>query len=147
MTASYLLGTGRLTWPASERRTDRYGVVFLLQYGDSNSALTPPIATITLPFVEELNQEFEVVALVIENRESTHIGDLAYGVFPRTPEVGAEIVLGKGRLSVDSKCFLQVTPKNPEKYPWLDMRALYDAHEQTVQLIARRPKSNNEVSQ
>lgn len=130
------LGIGRLTWPASERRSDRYGKVFLIEHSDSLSAVTPPIVPLTLPPACRHTEIFEVRAVVQETRQSTHIGDLFHGVFPRTPQVGQEITLGSGRLHVDESGYLTVVPEEVGAYPWMDMRALYDAHEQTVQLVA-----------
>jgi hypothetical protein len=134
-----ILGTGRLTWNGRERRSDRYGTVFLLASGDS----TTPDFTIT-PLViqpELLGVVGTLIARVIETRESTHIGDLFHGVFPITPNVGDLIILGEGALFIEAQSegsckwtAVGVKPLDGRSTLWLDIRALYRTHEQTVVL-------------
>ncbi len=84
-----------------------------------------------------------LVAEVQATRQSTHVGDLFRGLRPETPEVGERIVLGEGRLfcqTVDREEGIEAVgctpePEDPRDSDWLDPRALYRAHEQTVRLV------------
>lgn len=130
-----LLGTGRLTWDRSERVSDRYGVVYLLATGDSlHAGPTAPLATLGAQ-----GKSGTLIAHVLEARESTHIGDLFNMVFPVTPEVGERIVLGLGRLyatyNADGKNAVRLEPEDGRPDQWMDIHALYRAHEQTVELL------------
>jgi hypothetical protein len=134
-----VLGQGRLTWNAPERRTDRYGSVYLLATGDSTTS-DFSIAPLTVLNVIK-NTIGQLVAHVVETRQSTHIGDLFHGVFPTTPEVGEEIVLGEGALFTEVSeeggltwTTVGVKPTDGRHLMWLDIHALYRAHEQTVVL-------------
>lgn len=131
-----LIGTGILTWSAHERRSDRYGYVNLLKYGDSLS----PHKYIVIKHQND-GQHGKLIAVVRQTRESTHIGDLFHGIFPRTPEVGQEIILGEGTMSYiddtdEDQKFTKIglIPDDGRNTQWFDMRALYDCHEQTVDL-------------
>jgi hypothetical protein len=136
------IGQGRLTWGAGERRSDRYGFVYLLESGDSTTAGLFPVP-LTIPR-ELVGKRGTLVATVIETRTSTHIGDLYHGIYPRIPKLGAEIVLGTGRLVTQRLTdpdrpegwdAVGLKPDDGRETQWLDMRALYDAHEQTVELF------------
>lgn len=126
------IGTGRLTWNGSERRSDRYGTIFLIQSGDSTSPETPPLCPITLP-ADSCGKLFALTAKITENRESTHIGDIFHGVFPRLQPVGTVVDLGVGYLSVNGS-YLSLVPVDKRSTQRMSMRGLYDAHEQTVEL-------------
>jgi hypothetical protein len=128
------IGKGILTWNGHERRCDRYGYVWLMEYGDSESPhKAAPITG------KKLNGRFgTLTARVLEARKSTHIGDLFHRVFPRTPEKGAEIRLGEGFLCFDKDEdheSVGLRPADGRDTMWLDIRSLYDVHEQTVELI------------
>ncbi len=87
------LGSGVLAWDGSERRSDRYGCVSLMDGPHSTSS-------------RQLQTRREgchgrLVVVVKETRQSHHIGDLLRGVFPTTPNVGEEIVLGEGTLFIE----------------------------------------------
>ena len=83
-----------------------------------------------------------LVAVVTETRRSTHAGDWSRGIYPETPEVGEEILLGEGKLFFDFFDTVELgriptVGLRPEQDPhdsWLDVRMLYRAHEQTVEL-------------
>jgi hypothetical protein len=132
---SVTIGKGILTWDKSERVSDRYGYVWLMDYGDSLSA-THKAAPIT---GKKLNGKFgTLTARVLETRESTHIGDLFHRVYPRTPQKGAEIKLGEGYLCFDEDEdheSVGLKPADRRDTMWLNIRSLYDVHEQTVELI------------
>lgn len=133
MTDAVILGTGVLSWPRSERVSDRYGCVWLMADATQEQVLGG-VAGVAEPHV---GQRGRLVARVIEARQSHHIGDLFHGVRPRTPEVGAEIQLGEGELFVQQEELgwsVGLRPDDGRDRLWLDLRALYDAHLQTVEL-------------
>lgn len=138
----HIIGVGRLTWDANERRTDRYGAVYLMRDGDSTWRKTPPLTPLSIP-LSLAGSRVRLIAKVIEARESTHIGDLFHGVFPRKPKVGDLIELGDGLISLGKNCegsdTVVLTPVPFRERFWMSIRGLYDAHEQTVELIAEGP--------
>lgn len=126
-----IIGTGVLNWNSIERIGDRYGVIFLadsLPCRRSNLVVDPAL----------VGQSGRLVAKILENRKSEHIGDLFHRVFPRTPEVGAEIELGNGEFLIETDQQLGLVvglrPHDGRESLWLDIRGLYDCHEQTVEL-------------
>jgi len=126
------IGTGILNWPNVERIGDRYGVVGLWDDGH-----TLPLAA---PLPEGI--EGELVAEVLETRESHHIGDLFRGLFPTTPNVGDRIVLGSGTLFRETKReggdtyeYVGLRPDDGRDTDWLNPEALYRVHHQTVRLL------------
>lgn len=134
-----LLGTGVLTWDAEERRSDRYGSVYLIPDGHdswtsdpSPSQIDPSIASTAM------GRRGDLIAVVKDARKSTHIGDLFRGVSPRKPEVGQIIVLGSGSLfnvpAYHGGIAVGLRPDHGREHDWLNIRALYDAHEQLVEL-------------
>jgi len=142
---THIIGIGRLSWGSVERRSDRYGAVILMADGDS---LAPVSAYIT-PDGAAVGQRGTIVAEVLEIRQSTHIGDLFRGLFPETPTVGDRIVLGTGTLFTEAAGFDGVTavglhPDVPRSSDWLDPKALYRAHEQTVRLVFEPDGGNDE---
>ena len=132
------LGTGILTWVGAERRTDRYGSIFLME--DGQTSLTPGDPTIKIN--RKAAALFDgvkgtLVATVIEKRQSTHIGDFFRGFFPETPEAGERITLGTGTGFIETeraKYAIGVRPDDSRPHDWLDPKALYRAHEQLVSL-------------
>ena len=96
--------------------------------------------------------EGQLMAVVVRARFSSHIGDLALGIKPVRPEVGERISLGEGRLFREAPGDrVGVRPKHRRRQwiytegpgvppgaglqpPYMDVRALYRAHEQTVRL-------------
>ena len=131
---THVIGKGRLTWDRSERISNRYGAVYLMVDGDSLS-----LAPINIPF-EIAGRHVHLIAKVLETRQSTHIGDLFHGVVPRTPKVGDVISLGDGLITLGKNCegaaTVVLVPVPMREHFWMSIRALYDAHEQTVELIA-----------
>jgi hypothetical protein len=129
------LGLGQLWWPRSERQTDRYGTVFLL---------TGPDADTYVPFENApVGQRGRLVAVVVETRRSGHCGDIARSLAPTTPTVGEEITLGTGTLFTETDTDLGeptavgLVPDDHRDTDWLDPRALYRCHNQTVRLGLR----------
>lgn len=131
-----LLGEGVLTWGRSERVSDRYGFVYLI--GEGGNSMTENHVRIPLKGALRISGEGRLLCEIIATRESTHIGDLFHGVFPATPEVGELILLGEGTASRDrteeGDDTIGLVPEDGRAYFWLDIRALYDCHEQSVKL-------------
>lgn len=132
------IGTGRLTWDRSERISDRYGAIYLIDHGDSLSSGPTPYSELNIP-QEWKGRRVRITARVLESRDSTHIGDMFHGVYPRTPAVGESILLGEGYLRAglnrDNSMTVELVPLDGESRRYR-LRGLYDAHEQTVELIA-----------
>lgn len=134
------LGTGRLSWCRHERISDRYGSVILMLDGDS---VVEPSGYVEMP-KDASGERGSLVATILEVRESTHIGDFARGLSPADDQrVGEEIVLGHGTLFFDRQTSQQIPAvgllpdDNTKSSDWLDPRALYRCHEQTVRLEFR----------
>ena len=133
------LGTGVLTWSRAERISDRYGAIYLIQEGANSLTESPTPSQVDGALTRSLiGMHGKLVAKVLETRESTHIGDIFRGISPRTPKVGDEITLGEGRLFTEPAdeggIMVGVKPDDGRHSDWLQPRALYDAHEQTVEL-------------
>ena len=122
-----MVGAGILTWCRGERVSDRYGTVYLHESGSEAPAeLFVPSGHGTL------------IAEVLEAHPSSHIGDLARGLRPRTPEPGDIIVLGTGAAFTEQQEGLRVIgvrPADSRPSDWLNPRALYDVHSSRVRLI------------
>ena len=127
-----LIGSGQLTWNRAERVTDRYGAVGLM--GDDLPRGKDYIA------LDESKEELwgRLVAVIRETRPSGHIGDICCGHGPSTPEVGDEIVLGEGTLFFEGAAWgpsVGLSPDDDRDDNWLDPKALYRCHSQTVDLF------------
>lgn len=125
-----LLASGVLTWPAHERRSDRYGSVRL------SANLNDDAAAVDLP-LEHCGRYGRLLVQVLENRPSRHIGDLFHMIFPTTPAVGDWIILGEGILFDGSDEFgaaIGLEPVSERSSFWLDPHQLYKVHDQTVDL-------------
>ncbi len=80
------------------------------------------------------------MAHIIETRQSQHIGDIFRGIGPSTPTAGDAITLGAGTLFTemdDGVPRIGVTPDDGRETDWMDPRALYRCHSQTVRLEFR----------
>ena len=118
------LGSGVLNWERSERVSDRYGTVSLYVNTDQEESVD----------LKEVSGYGELKAKIIETRDSYHIGDLFRGFQPGGAKVGDEIVLGQGNLFfVDWHVGLE--PLKPRNRDWLNPKALYKCHFQTVELF------------
>lgn len=123
------LGIGVLNWDRVERVCDRYGTVTLFA---SHKAFDERKVSLNTSNVE-LGTRGYLVALVKETRKSRHIGDIYHNIAPETPEVGQRIVLGEGRIFVEDEN-VGLEPLDSRESHWLDVRALYKVHDQTVEL-------------
>lgn len=136
----YTLGLGILTWARFERQTDRYGAVFLMQDGHTSFTREPSPSVIHAPTVlEAVGMLGTLTAEVIEPRISTHAGDERNNIVPCTPKKDEVITLGTGvlffTLAPDGGVCVGVGPVDGRLTQWMDIRALYDAHEQWVRLV------------
>ena len=131
-----LIGTGILNWPRHERMFDRYGLVALWPRDDEYGS---PLPMDVVPLEGVRGQ---LIAKVLEARQSTHIGDLFRDLRPETPEVGEEIVLGEGvvfyELHEDGQVFVGLKPEDGRTNDWLDPKMLYRAHAQYVELYFKK---------
>ncbi len=140
-TATIELGQGQLWWPRFERQSDRYGTVFLLTGPDAEDYVSFENAPV--------GQPGRLVAIVVETRRSEHCGDIARSLAPVTPTVGEEITLGAGTLFTDTDADLGIptavglAPDDNRDADWLDPRALYRCHNQTVRLELRISSHTN----
>jgi hypothetical protein len=134
-TARIELGQGQLWWPRSERQTDRYGTVLLLIGPDAEDYVSFENAPV--------GQPGQLVAVVVETRRSGHCGDITRTLAPTTPTAGEEITLGAGTLFTETDPDLGVptaidlAPDDHRDTDWLDPRASYRCHNQTVRLELR----------
>lgn len=123
-----VLGSGLLNWCGSERRSDRYGTVRLLDEGD---------AVILTVNAAPLGERGTLTATVTEQRPAVHIGDLFRGIFPDPAPVGTTLDLGAGTLFSESDehgPMIGVRPDDGREADWLDPRVLYRLHNQRVDL-------------
>ena len=127
------LGTGVLGWHSGERRSDRYGCVFLLSSPESMHRVK----------LVQVNggSHGRLMAIVKETRQSSH-GDLFHGVIPETPDVGQKITLGEGTLFFRNHDTVGVQPADGRHTLWLDIEALYRVHDQTVTLYFEELPTN-----
>ncbi|WP_246370320.1 phosphoadenosine phosphosulfate reductase domain-containing protein [Amycolatopsis echigonensis] len=133
--ATVELGQGQLWWPRFERQTDRYGTIFLCTGPDGADYVTFESAPV--------GSHGWLVAVVLETRPSVHCGDLARGLAPTVPAVGEEITLGSGTVFTEPDpdtgllTAVGLIPDDGRDEDWLDPRALYRCHNQTVRLELR----------
>ncbi|WIV57911.1 hypothetical protein [Amycolatopsis nalaikhensis] len=80
---------------------------------------------------------------MLETRPSVHCGDLTRGLAPTTPAVGEQITLGSGTVFTEPDpdtglpTAVGLVPDDGRDEDWLDPRALYRCHNQTVRLELR----------
>lgn len=134
---------GIFIWDGYERRIDRYGYVTV---DDCNYDQTAKIrAEVSdLGDLHRLDmQRVSIEVLVLETRESGHIGDVFRGIRPSTPEVGEVFSLGEGRLDVVPSGWsaigreIGLVPDDGRKTDWFDPHVLYKLHDQTVEITVR----------
>lgn len=127
-----ILGKGFLNWGRSERITDRYGAIGLWE---QNTEKTIPLENKPVE-----GTPGKLIAKIIETRKSKHIGDIFHGIFPKTPEVGEEICLGKGLIFYEDDNRVGVKPITMRETFWMEPKKLYKAHSQFVELRFERVK-------
>ncbi len=124
-----VLGRGIFNWPRTERVSDRYGLVGL--YEDDKAF------RISEDCRKHLGKRGRLVAVILETRQSGHIGDFFRGIFPSTPNVGDKFTLGEGTLFetvIGGGWFYGLKPDEERESDWLDPHILYRCHDQTVEL-------------
>jgi hypothetical protein len=130
-----IIGTGRLNWRRYERVEDRYGTVCLMHDEDEDSF---DLARYT--------GFGKLIATIKETRDSSHLGDLFHGFFPTKPEIGEVIELGEGDIFYDHDEYgymVGLKPRDNRRTFWLNPKALYRCHEQTVELSFQTVEVNN----
>jgi hypothetical protein len=131
--ADHILARGVLSWDSHERQTDRYGTVRLFRHH------RPHAPYVEIPTGHE-GESGVLLARVIEARKSRHVGDLHRKIYPATPDVGADIILGRGELARQASeplYIIGLIPTDNREYDWLDPVQLFRAIDQTVDLIFR----------
>jgi hypothetical protein len=132
---------GILGWDADERRSNRYGAVFV---DDEDFDRTARVKShMDVDALRGLQgQRVHVTCVVVEARKSGHVGDQFLKLVPSKPAVGETIDLGVG--------ILELQPVEWRRTPslvlrpgldvrreelWIDPRKLYRVHDQTVDIF------------
>lgn len=130
------IGSGIFSWNANERRSNRYGYIFLDKENYDHDA------TATLYFDKALaaklcGKKVKMHAVVTASRQSGHIGDFFLGIFPTQPEVGEHVDLGVGILDYqpEHSDMVGLKPLDGRTELWIDPDKLYRLHDQTVDLF------------
>jgi hypothetical protein len=133
-TPYYFIGAGELGWGNMERVGDRYGMVGLFERGEFwGKATWKRIAPITT----QEGFKGRLVAVVTNTRDSHHIGDMARGIYPSTPDVGDVVELGHGTLAFEDQGDGYSTglyPDDGRSTDWLNPHSLYRVVHQDVEL-------------
>lgn len=133
------IGRGVVNWDRGERISGRYGSISLFpRRVPLDTIVKNEVPPIPLKPCAALGKYGKLVATVVEGCVSEHIGDL-HGVRPpqEPPAAGTRIELGEGTLFIEqgvSGDQVGVLPRDGRETHWMSIRALYDAHEQTVDL-------------
>jgi hypothetical protein len=137
MKTKILIAKGALTWNAPERRSDRYGTVYVHDLNSEEKKINSGSIMLNEIIKSLVNKKGTLLCEVLETRQSTHIGDLFHGVFPVTPAVGETVILGEGTLFTEEQFnsfVVGLKPADGRTELWLDINKLYRVHEQTVNL-------------
>jgi hypothetical protein len=135
-TTTITLGRGHLSWPAGERRSDRYGTVTLFEVGRYREPYPPSVLKIDgLP----VERHAKLKARVVEQHRSDHIGDFFRGIRPpaEPPPCDSVWTLGEGRVFLDPHADMPgvgLVPDDRRDNDWLDPHVLYTLHSQVVDL-------------
>lgn len=128
--------TGIFSWPGEERRSNRYGFVGLWPNDYEHTAsVLPDVDLFALRLLQ--GRRVRMAAKVLEARESGHIGDFFRGIYPSKPDVGEVVYLGEGTLVLGNCAgvpLVGLQPDDGREHDWIDPRALYRLHDQTVEL-------------
>ena len=147
--------SGIFTWWGEERRTDRYGS-FVLENKNHNGDASSQII-LNKEYKDFVDKKVKITAIVKENRESGHLGDVFLNITPSKPEVNEEIVLGIGCFKTEdcswseNKLQFVLFPDDGRSVFWFNPEILYRLHDQTVDMYIEEteeafstPYSNNE---
>jgi hypothetical protein len=122
MAKKVLIGIGILSWDSEERKSDRYGSVYLHTSVGSES----------LP-LEVVKGYGQLEAIVLKTRQSNHLGDWSRGIYPGGAKKGMKVVLGQGNVFLEQDS-IGLSPLKKRSHDWLSPKALYRLHSQTVEL-------------
>ncbi len=132
---------GVFTWYRRERQTNRYGYYYVDNEPSGDGKEIKSFFQHLIDRDEILRLQgtrCKLTAVVLEARNSSHIGDMNLGLVPSTPEVGATFVLGVGLLDYlledDDDMVIGLKPTDGRKELWTDPRTLYQLHSQTIAL-------------
>ena len=136
------IASGIFMWNSVERRSGRYGFVFLTKANYDETVKVEP--TFDEAMVNSLvgNKKVKLYAVVTESRPSGHSGDQFLKIAPSQPEVGERVELGVGMLCMipndgyDKDMMIGLEPSDGRTLFWFDPRKLYRLHDQTVELFA-----------
>lgn len=131
------IGTGIFGWSGAERRSNRYGAVHL---GAENESVKMKDIIDRPRLLRFAGKRVRIECVVLETRESGHIGDLFLGIYPSTPEVGERVELGVGTLGLidpdwDGLPSFVLRPDDGRADLWIDPCKLYRLHDQTVEML------------
>jgi hypothetical protein len=128
---------GILSWPARERRSDRYGTIGLYKQNYDETVSTAVDLNID-ELVAYTDTKVRIVATILEARQSGHIGDLFRAIFPSMPTAGQSFDLGAGTLFITfedgEEPVFGLRPDDGRATDWFDPKTLYQLHDQTVEL-------------
>lgn len=132
------LAHGVFGWDRQERTSLRYGRINIADRGFVTGCVAEP--SVDAAVLRELSGiRVRLVARVVETRTSTHVGDRGLNIYPSTPDVGEEVVLGVGVLdserNADGETAFLLRPGDGRRHFWVDPRLLYRLHNQTVDLF------------
>ena len=93
------LATGIFMWSSPERRSQRYGFIYM---DSSNFDQTITVApTLDMELLRALTgKRVRLSVKVVESRKSGHLGDAALNIKPRRPKDGRVFELGIGTLAI-----------------------------------------------
>lgn len=137
------IGKGIFGWYPTERRSDRYGNFNLMDEGLADDARAA--YTISMPkLLGFADKKVRITCVVLEDRDSTHIGDMFHNIGPTRPDKGEVVELGVGILRVglnpspapskESES-IGLEPTDGRSTLWIDPRLFYRLHEQTVEVF------------
>ncbi len=132
-----MMGKGIFGWEGNERRSNRYGAIHLAHQPFDGSAQTELVHNQQI--MDSLSgKRVRLTAKVIESRPSSHVGDWFLKIKPSQPDVGEEVDLGVGVLSIDpgygGEPEYVLHPADGRRVFWLDPRKMYRLHDQTVEI-------------
>ena len=134
---------GILSWSGDERRSNRYGSIFVGNSPFMGDDRVEPMCDDAW-LKEHVGLRVRLTARIVESRVSTHVGDAGLDIRP--PEVaplhGTEVDLGVGFLYTQScpwephRPMIVLAPNDGRDELWIDPRKLYVLHDQTVEVFA-----------
>lgn len=133
------IGHGIISWDGYERRSRRYGSLYLDSKNvDENTSAEVSIDLDALAALK--GQRVCITCTIVADRESGHAGDCALGISPVRPQRGDIIEVGVGILDL-APCpwsaggmAIMLRPTDGRTELWIDPRALYKLHDQTVEV-------------